>query len=184
MPWTPMDVRECGTSICINGWRWAANSALPVGEGLPSFLTSTRAYLCCVLWAEVRWLLVVSKPASSKHEIIQPWLAQQWTQALLRVRFRLPQVQHCPNTATPLLVYSWLTSGCVRAQASLCLQINSETCLKIQSRNPNQSYSPLLPFYFFLFSFFFAFSPTFWVWLLSRRAPEWFISKKHCLQFH
>lgn len=115
-------------------------------------------------WSKVT-LLALSKLASSKRETIPSMLAQQRRQALMRATFRLPQVQHCPNTATALSVYSWLTSGCFRAQACLCLQINSETCLKIQSRNPKHSWkllifpTPSFPFFLsFLFFPFFCFN--------------------------
>lgn len=108
---------------------------------------------CFVGWRKVM-LFVLSKPASSKCELIPSWLAQQWTQALLRGRFRLPWVQHCPRTGTALSVYSWLTSCYFRAQASLHLQITSETIERYspetQNTHENFSHFPLPPPPFFI----------------------------------
>lgn len=79
-PWTPMDA--------WSGYKFSPAKGSKVARN--SYQHKSISAFCFVGWTKVT-LLVLSKSDSSKHEITPSWLAQQWTQALLRASFRLPR---------------------------------------------------------------------------------------------
>lgn len=106
-PCTPMDVRKSSTSICVNVWSgYKFSIANDRKIARISYQHNGITAYCFLGWTKVP-LLVLSKSDNSKCEITPSWLAQQWTQVLLRASFRLLRF----STALKQPQHSQFTSG-------------------------------------------------------------------------
>lgn len=102
-----MDATKSSISNCVNVWSaYQFSTASESKIDRISYQHKDKSAFCFLSWTKVT-LLVLSKSDSSKHEITPLWLAQQWTQALLRASFKLPRF----STALIQPQHSQFTSG-------------------------------------------------------------------------
>lgn len=111
---TSMDAAKSSLSICVNVWSGYKFSTVSERRIARISYQHKGIFAFCFLgWTKVT-LLVHFKSDSSKCKIPPSWVAQQWTQVLLRASFRLPRF----STALTQPQHSQFTSG------SFCLLAN------------------------------------------------------------